>query len=203
MIQYFTKPYQPFGGDIDFQVATKVDLENSTGFDTSKLAAKFDLISLKAEVDKIDDNKLKTVPVDLSKLINVLNNDVIKKTVYDKLVAIVNNVDTSEFALKSNYDTDQSYLEKKISDTDKEIPNTSRLVTKTNNNTKITEIESKTPSIGGLATNSALTAVESKIPDVSTLVKNKQIMTQKYQTFKRKLLIIIMINILTLQNLIS
>ena len=64
------------------------------------------MISLKAEVDKINDNKLKTAPVDLSKLINVLNNDVIKKTVYDKLVAIVNNVDSSEFVLKSNYDTD-------------------------------------------------------------------------------------------------
>ena len=64
------------------------------------------MISLKAEVDKINDNKLKTAPVDLSKLINVLNNDVIKKTVYDKLVTIVNNVDSSEFVLKSNYDTD-------------------------------------------------------------------------------------------------
>ena len=42
---------------------------------------------------------------------------------------------------------------------------------KTDYNAKLTEIENKTPSISGLATNSALTAVENKIPDVSSLVK--------------------------------
>ena len=52
MIQYFTKPYEPFWGDIDFQVATKADLENATGTDTSKLAAKFDLISKKLKLIK-------------------------------------------------------------------------------------------------------------------------------------------------------
>ena len=53
------------------------------------------------------------------------------------------------------------------------------LLKKTDYNAKITEIESRIPSISGLATTSALTVVESKIPDVSNLVK-KQIMTQKY-----------------------
>ena len=48
--------------------ATKADLKNATGVDTSKLAAKSDLASLKTEVDKIDVDKLKTVPIDLSKL---------------------------------------------------------------------------------------------------------------------------------------
>ena len=58
--------------------ATKIDLKNAIGVDTFKLAAKSDLASLKAEVDKIVVNKLKTVPLDLSKLSIVVNNEVIK-----------------------------------------------------------------------------------------------------------------------------
>ena len=53
--------------------------------DTSKLSAKSDLASFRAEVDKLDNDKLIPVPVDLSKLSDVVNNDVVKKTVYDKL----------------------------------------------------------------------------------------------------------------------
>ena len=96
MSQYFPKPYEPFGGDINVTVdlsnyATKTHLKNTTRVDISKLAAKFDLASLKAEIDKIDvdkiknyglkimKNRLKTVPVDLSKLSNAVNNDVVKK----------------------------------------------------------------------------------------------------------------------------
>ena len=71
---------------------------------------------------------------------------------YDKLVAKVNNINTSGFVLKTKYDTDKSDLEKKI-------PNISGLVKKTDYNAKITEIKSKIPSISGLATNSVLTAV--------------------------------------------
>ena len=57
------------------------------------------------------------VPVDLSKLSGVVKNDVVKKTVYDKLVAKVNAIDTSDFVLKAKYDTDKSRLENKIPDT--------------------------------------------------------------------------------------
>ena len=131
MSQYFPKPYKSFGRDINVKVdlsnyATKLDLKNATGVDTSKLAAKSDLVSLKAKVDKIDLDKLKTVPVDLSEL----SNDLVKKIVFDKLVAKVNNIDTSGFVSKTKYDTDKSDLEKKISDADKEIPDTSGLVKK-------------------------------------------------------------------------
>ena len=63
-------------------------------------------------MDKIDADKLKTVLIDLSKLSNVVNNDVVTKTMYDKLLAKVNNID-SGFALKTKYDTDKSDLEKK------------------------------------------------------------------------------------------
>ena len=70
-------------------------------FNTSKLAAKSDLASLKAEKDKLDIDKLVPVPVDLSKLSDVVKNDIVKKTVYDKLAAKVNNIDTSKFVFKN------------------------------------------------------------------------------------------------------
>ena len=119
MSQYFSKPYKPFGRDINVKVgllnyATKADLKNATGIDTSKLAAKSDLVSLKTEVDKLDIEKLVAVLVDLSKLHDVVKNDVVKKTVYDKLVAKVNNIDTSGFVLKTKYQTDKSDLEQKF-----------------------------------------------------------------------------------------
>ena len=73
MSQYFPKPYEPFDGDINVKVAlsnyaTKADLKNATGTDTSKLATKSDLANLKAEVDKLDIDKLKSVPANLSNL---------------------------------------------------------------------------------------------------------------------------------------
>ena len=80
---------------------------------TSYLAKKLDWTSLKAELYKIDAEKLNTDPVDLSKLGNVVNNDVVKKNMYDKLVAKVNNIDTGAFVLKSIHDTNGLNLEKK------------------------------------------------------------------------------------------
>ena len=102
-----------------------------------------------------------------------------KKTVYDKLSAKVNNIDSSKFVLKAKYDTDKSNLEKKISDADKKISVNSRLVKKTDYDAKITETEIRILSISDLAANAALTGVESKILDVSSLVK-KQILMKKY-----------------------
>ena len=124
MSQYIPKPYRNFGGNMNVKVdlsnyTTKTDLKSASGIDTSKLAAKFDLASLKAEIDKIDVDKLKTVPANLSKLSNVVKNDVVEKTVYDKLVVKVNNFDTSGFVLKTKYATEKSDLEKKICDADK------------------------------------------------------------------------------------
>ena len=62
-----------------FNYETKAYFKNATGIDTSKLAAKSDLASLKAEVEKLDINKLVSVSVDLSKLDHVLKDDVVKK----------------------------------------------------------------------------------------------------------------------------
>ena len=66
------------------------------------------------QVGKLDTGKLVAVPVDLSKLSDVVKNDIVRKTVYDKLVAKVNNIYTTVFVLKTKYDTDKSELEKKI-----------------------------------------------------------------------------------------
>ena len=100
MSQYFLKAYELPGGDIIIKLdlynfATKADLKNATRIDTPKLVAKFDLVSLKTEVNKIEVERLKTISADLSKLSKVVKNQVVKKTVYDKLVAKVNNIDTS------------------------------------------------------------------------------------------------------------
>ena len=64
-----------------------------------------------------------SVSADLSKLSNVVNSDVVKKTEYDNLANKVNNIDTSRFILKTKYDTDKLELEKKIPDTSNLIKN--------------------------------------------------------------------------------
>ena len=151
MSQYFLKPYEPFDGGISVKVdlsnyATKADIKNISHVDTSSFALKTNLANLKAEVDKLDIDKLVSVPVDLSKLSDVVKNDVAKKTIYDKLVAKVDSINTSGFVLKTKYDADKTELEYKI-------PDTSGLVKQTDYNTKITEIEGKIPSINGVTTN--------------------------------------------------
>ena len=112
MSQYFTKPFRSFGGNINVKVdlsnyATKVDLKNVTQVDISNFALKKNLAGLKTEDDKLGIDKLAPVSVDLSKLSDVVKNDVVKRAVYDKLVAIVNNIDTSDFVLKTKYQTDK------------------------------------------------------------------------------------------------
>ena len=84
----------------------------------------------------------------------------LKKTVYDKLVAKVNNIITSDFVLKTSYNTDKTELIKKI-------PNVTDFVKEA----KLTELENKIPDISNLATKRALTTVENKIPSISNLVE--------------------------------
>ena len=121
MSEYFPKP-KSFIENIKVKLnvsnyATKADIKNFTHVDTSNFALKMNLANLRTEVDKIDTDKLKTVPVDLSKLSNVVKNEVIKKAEYNKLVAKVCNIDTSNFVIKSNYNTKIAELENKIPDT--------------------------------------------------------------------------------------
>ena len=133
MSQNFPKSYEPFGGDINVKVdlsnyVTKADIKNISHVDTSSFAINSNLANLKTEVDKLDIDKLVPVPVDLSKLSNVVKTDVVKKTVHDKLVAKVNSIEISAFGLKTKYDTDKSEVEYKI-------PGTSNLIKKTDYNT--------------------------------------------------------------------
>ena len=84
MSQYFPIPYKSFGGDINVKVdlsnyTTKTNFKNSTGVDASKLGLRSNLPNLTAGIEKADVDKLKTVPVDLSKQSNAVNNEVPKK----------------------------------------------------------------------------------------------------------------------------
>ena len=160
------------------------------------------MASLKTEIDKLDIDKLVAVPVDLSKLRDVVKNDIVKKTVYDKLVAKAINIDTTGFVLQNTYDTDRLGLEKKISDASKKIPDTIDLVKKRDLNVKVSELKNKIPNITGLATNAALTVGENKIPNVINLGK-KTDYDSKITDIEKMSPITIMVNTLLLQNLIS
>ena len=94
----------------------------------------------------------------MSKLSDLVKNDVVKKDYHDKLVAKVNNIDTSDFVLRTKYNADKAELEKKN-------PNVTDFVKKA----KLTELENKILDITNLATKTALTTVENKIPNVSNL----------------------------------
>ena len=84
MSQYFPKSFRIFGGNINVKVdlsnyATKTDLKNVTHVDTSSFALKTNLANLKIEVDKLGIDKLASIPVDLSKLSDVVKNDAVEK----------------------------------------------------------------------------------------------------------------------------
>ena len=153
--------------------ATKTDLNNITHVDTSSFASKTNLAALKTEVDKIDIDKLKTTPTGLAKLTNAVENDLVKKTVYNtkatsiegQLAGITKNTidnladitklkanDTNSFVLKTKLASDVTTLENKIDTVDKKIPDISGLATKislkvylqtSTFNSKVTEVENK------------------------------------------------------------
>ena len=87
-------PYKSSSNNIKVELdltnyATKTDLDNITHVDTSSFAIKTNLAALKAEVDKIDVDKLKTTPIDLDRLSNLVRNDVVKKTDYNTKVTSI------------------------------------------------------------------------------------------------------------------
>ena len=116
-----------------------------------------------------------TAPVDLSKLSDVVKIDLVKKAAYDKSVAKIIDIETSDFVLKTKDQADKTELKNKISDV-------SDLVKKT----KFTELENKIPDVSGLTTNTALTAVENKRPSVISLVKKTEYDT-KFSELEKKL----------------
>ena len=177
MSQHFPKPSsqeENIKVKIDLtNYATKKDINDITHVDTSycfNFALKTNLVNLKTEVDKLDIDKLVPILNDLSKLSNVVKNDVVKKVEYNKLVAKVNKFDTSDVVLKTKYSTDKTELENKISDI-------SGLVKKTDYNNKITEIENKIPDISNLATKAVLTTVQNKIPSIGNLATKTALTT--------------------------
>ena len=153
--------------------ATKDDIKNITHVDVSSFASKTNLAALKTEVNNIDADKLKTVPVDLAKLTNAVENHLVKKTDYTAKVTNIESqiagvtkdtldnlgdiiklkaIDTSSFVLKTKLTADVSTLENKIDTVDIKIPDISGLATTTSLtsylqtttfNSKVTEVENK------------------------------------------------------------
>ena len=176
MNQYYP-PYRSSSNNIKVELdlanyATKTDLNNITHVDVSSFASKTNLAALKTEVDKIDADKLKTTPVDLAKLTNAVEHDVVKKTDYNtKVTSIeaqiagltkntVDNladitklkaIDTNSFVNKTKFSADINTLDDKIDGVEKKT-DISGLATKTSLNsylqtstfkTKVTEVENK------------------------------------------------------------
>ena len=182
MSQYFPKSYEPFSGNSNVKVdlsnyATKADMKNISLVDTSRFALKTNLANLKSNVDKLDIDKLKPVPADFSKLRDVVKDDVVKKTDYNKLVTKVDNIDTSGLVKQTYYKTKITEIEGKIpsistlatiaalATVENKIPDTSNLKTKT----ALTTVENKIPDKSNLATKTAIITVENKIPDTNNL----------------------------------
>ena len=148
--QYYL-PYKNPSNNIKVELdltnyATKTDLKNITHVDVSSFASKTNLAALKTEVDKIDADI--DLAVDLAKLTNALENDLVKKTDYNTKEASIESqiagvtldnlgditkfkaVDTSNFVLKTKLASDVTTLENKIDTVDKKIPDISGLATK-------------------------------------------------------------------------
>ena len=180
--------FPPYGGssksikvELDLSnYATKTDVKNITHVNVSSFASKTNLTALKTEVDKIDTDKLRTVPDDLAKLSNVVKNDVVEKTDYNSKIMEIET--SAQNTLKNMLDNLADVKKLKQS-----APDISTLATKSSLNAylqtatfnskvtelenKITGIDNKIPSITRLATKTELTAVEDKISDVSGYVK--------------------------------
>ena len=138
-------PYKSSSNNIKVKLdltnyTTKTDLRNITHVDVSSFASKTNLAALKTEVDKIDVDKLKTTPVDLAKLTNAVENDLVKKTDYNakvtgiegQIAGITKNtidnladitklkaVDTNSFVTKTKFSADINALDDKIDGVEK------------------------------------------------------------------------------------
>ena len=137
MSQYFT-PYNNSSGNIKVELdlsnyATKDHVKNITHVDVSSYATKTNLAALKTEVDKIDTDKLKTVPDDLAKLSNVIKNEVVKKTDFS----------ADDYAKKTKFSGDINSLDDKIDKVEKKIPDASSLKTKRNVTTLIKNLDNR------------------------------------------------------------
>ena len=162
MSQYFP-PYNNSSKNIKVVLdlsnyARKDDVKNITHVDVSSYATKTNLAALKTEVDKIDIDKLKTVPDDLAKLTNVAKNEVVKKITYNTLKNKVDAIGTSKFVSRTKFTTDTNTLDNKIDKVEKKISDISGSATKSSVTRLITvqedytdKVKKKIPDISGLA----------------------------------------------------
>ena len=121
---------------------------------------------MKSKLDKLDDNKSVPLLVHLSKLRDVVKNDVLKKNVHNAQIKNIEDKIPDIINIATN-----TTLNAKINEVQKEIPSITSLATTTDLNAKINEVENKIPNITNLGTTTALTVVENKIPHISNLVK--------------------------------
>ena len=175
-------PYKSSSNNIKVELdltnyATKTDLKNITLPDVSSFASKTNLSALKTEVDKVDVDKLKTVPDDLAKLSNVVKNEVVKKTDFS----------ADNYVTRTKFCTDTNSLDDKIDKVDKKIPDASGLATKSSvtiliknlddriDKLKINDYAKKTSLTNYMLTstfNSKSTELENKIKDADIIAKS-------------------------------
>ena len=147
--------------------ATKDDVKNITHVDVSSYATKANLAALKTEVDKIDIDKLKTVPDDLAKLTNVVKNEVVKKTDFS----------ADNYVTRTKFSTDTNSLDDKIDKIEKKIPDISGLATRSNVTTLVNNLNNKIDNLKNNYTltstfNNKSTELESKIKDADIIAKS-------------------------------
>ena len=186
MSQYYP-PYKSSSNNIKVELdlanyATKTDLKNITHVDVSSFVSKTNLAALKSDVDKIDADKLKTTPVDLAKLTNAIENDVVKKTDYNTKVTSVEAqiagltkntvdnladitklkaIDTNKFVTRTKFSADTNALDDKIDGVEKKT-DISGLATKTSINDYLQTV----------TFNSKVTEAENKIKDADVIAKS-------------------------------
>ena len=181
-VSTYYPPYKNSSNNIKVELdlanyATKDDVKNITHVDVSSYASKTNLAALKTEVDKIDIDKLKTVPNDLAKLSNVVKNDVIKKT----------DLSFDDYVKKTKFSADTNALDDKIDKVDKNIPDVNNLASKSSvtvlirdlddriDKLKIHDYAKKTSLTNYMLTstfNSKSTELENKIKDADIIAKS-------------------------------
>ena len=210
----YDPPYKSSRNDIKVELdltnyATITDLNNITHVDTSSFASKTNLAALKTDLDKIDIDKLKRAPTDLAQLTNAVENDLVKKTVYNtnviniegQIAGLTKNtidnladitklkaIDTNSFVLKTKLASHVTTLENKIDTVDKKIPDISGLATKTSLNaylqtstfnSKVIEVENKIKD-ADITAKSANTKANIIRSDLTAYAKkNKKLMLQR------------------------
>ena len=137
-VSTYYPPYKNSSNNIKVELdlanyATKDDVKNITHVDVSSYASKINLAALKTEVDKIDIDKLKTVPNDLAKLSNVVKNDVVKKT----------DLSFDDYVKKTKFSADTNALDDKIDKVDKNIPDVNNLASKSSVTVLIRDLDDR------------------------------------------------------------